>query len=485
MRTNYFIYFVVTLSISILIALYYIPVWWVKSRLSTVEFEVQQKNVFAITNFDQLIIDNYSSLTTKSLPPHFRVFGYKKIRLKNLWVDQCEVTRTDFFKFSEWAARKTQLKTFKKQPQSWHYQSKIAATHLINNPNYSISGVSYYDAYAYCQNIGGRLPLADEWQAIAMDKKQQLYAYGDQYKPDVFKHKNPLFNAYQVCSIQKNQAVAQLTSGLAEWANLAQGQPIIVGGGVMSKPHLLTSLNFVYQVKNYETRSDLIGFRCVYDKQPSLLTPWKTAIKNTLIQADTHSVGLPNKVSLSHFLYKPLPVKKADLKRYFNQTSYSLTKITQEIPVRAYQVFLSDPFVKLGLYANKQEPKNHEYQPKNWSQQKNNPNQPVVMIDWWSAFAFSRWVGGRLPTAEEWKVLANHSKQKPSNNDQPSSSLSDFRLLDSVAEWTATLQLNPAGNRIIVKGVPPLLKMNKDPVEYQLELTPNQKADFIGFRVVF
>jgi formylglycine-generating enzyme required for sulfatase activity len=85
-----------------------------------------------------------------------------------------------------------------------------------------------------------------------------------------------------------------------------------------------------------------------------------------------------------------------------------------------------------------------------WEQLPMNLNCPVVNVDWWDAYAYASWRGGRLPTQEEWFRSAEGTAPGASGWGPVDRSPDDrtpngvFGLAGNVAEWVRDPIQNPA-----------------------------------------
>jgi formylglycine-generating enzyme required for sulfatase activity len=78
--------------------------------------------------------------------------------LKAFYIDQFEVTYEEFIKF---------------KPQ---------AQYPIHQVNLPISGVSWYEAEAYCHWVGKRLPMEFEWEKAARGSDNRIFVWGNDFE---------------------------------------------------------------------------------------------------------------------------------------------------------------------------------------------------------------------------------------------------------------------------------------------------------------
>ncbi len=467
--------------------------------------------------FDTVLLKNLKSFAYIRSFDHVLKRGERTVNIQRpLYIDRCEVRQGDFYKFARWQqlVKKKNIAA-PTQPIQWRYESNTRKHLISGKTNAPANGVTYYDAYAYCRAAGGRLPFETEWIAAAAGKQNRLYPWGDTFQTEGLPYLDPLLNAAQKCKAHKEIATPKRIYGMAgnnvsEWATNSDTplEPAIVGGNAFNDPREVYNLNVFYRTAPPSYRSPYVGFRCVYNRKIKR-TPWRIPINTAKIGRGSYSVGIPEDSRISIFLAK-LPRKQIDtIERIFNQQKTSgetsLHVMRYEVTRQQYDHFLNDWFAKLGLYGDENQPQEHSYRPPDWAQQMQKPVQPVTNIDWWSAYAFAKWAGGRLLSAEEWAIIASnrgkyiypwgnqmYNEASPSGLQAPGSNPIDVTLKQiadmggNVSEWTQSVTTVDGSYAIITKGGNYLFPTEQTArVDFNNYVSPHYRSPILGFRVVF
>ena len=439
--------------------------------------------------------------------------------LNDLLVDSCEVTQGDFGRFVNWRALQEQPPpVYRATPPDWEFKSQTAEHQVLGRLESAAGGLSYHDAYAYCSAAGGRLPQSAEFEAIASGSGQHLYPWGDEFNNSAWPHVDPSLNVSHQCGAYPDtdtpEGIHDLGNSLLEWTTDENGVPVLMGGNAWHRPRALHALNFIRISAATDFRSMFTGFRCVYDyaAAPGTATiamPWGEDREVVALPGGERLIGPTQQSRILPLLramadedisvLKHLPLVPARL---------NIRVMRHEVSRALYGRFLRDPLVRWGFFNHPRQPEYIVHEPEDWAQQQQQPARPVTRVSWWSAWAFARWAGGALPTAEQWQALAGASLQRfPYGNDYQVGRAVDRNFAGgesaavdasmdgslhgvvgfggNVAEWTGTSLIRGSGFTVVIKGGSYLMPADGSQVAQTGEAVPDYQSDDLGFRLVF
>ena len=474
--------------------------------------------------FDAVLLRHLSHLSYVRSFDHVFSGGVRSAQItRPFWLDRCEVRQGDFYKFAQWhpfraAAQASPATVAPGQPPDWQHFSNTRDHAISGRLDAPANGLAWFDAFAYCQAAGGRLPSAPEWIAAASGAEGRLYPWGDVFNPKPWPYLDPLLNAARPCGATPETntpaGLADMGHNVSEWAAGDAGEALVMGGNAYNAPRELHSLAVLHRRAPPRYRSPYLGFRCAYDAEPAQ-TPWRTEADAVRLPAGDYAVGIPEGARIpslvSHLPPDRLPLVRRLFERDDRAAAMHLHFTTREITRREYAAFLADPFVMAGFHAEDNEPADHSHRPPDWSIQLEQPDLPVVNVDWWSAYAFASWAGGRLPAAEEWEGAASGQGRRlypwgnafsdaepitgerkargarrvdPADGDATPEGL--LGLGGNVSEWTRSVSTASGSYAVIVKGGNYLLPGAQTArFDYSNHVSPHYRSPTLGFRVVF
>ncbi len=189
-----------------------------------------------------------------------------KVRVEAFYIDKTEVTNEQYAE----CVRQRRCNP----PSYW-----VNGIYREGEANLPVVNVSWYDAKAYAEWAGKRLPTEEEWEFAARGRENLIYPYGNEWKP---KFSNAAEDGYlkarAVGSYPDGASpfgVLDMAGNVAEWTATeykpypgSSAKPndgnIIVRGGAFNNPAEQQKATDRYFYRPQTTR-DFIGFRCAKD----------------------------------------------------------------------------------------------------------------------------------------------------------------------------------------------------------------------------
>ncbi len=193
-----------------------------------------------------------------------------EVKLPAFFLEKTEVTVGDYYKFVKERGYKF--------PSNWTSQWKSGAF-TERESQLPVTNVSWFDATAYAQWAGKRLPTEREWEYAARGTDKRLYPWGNTFNPRLTSSGETGSGLTPVGSYATGESpfgILDMSGNVAEWTSSdsfaypgskgsQKSGKVIRGGSFRNTEEYLRATTRVALLPN-EARAD-IGFRCAKDAQ--------------------------------------------------------------------------------------------------------------------------------------------------------------------------------------------------------------------------
>ncbi len=189
-------------------------------------------------------------------------------------LDLHEVSVEEFTEFVELAGYVT---TAEQRGSGFHQFVEVegldwrhpAPGHGAAIPGLPVVQVSYFDAEAFCEQAGMRLPTEDEWEHAAKGDARRVFPWGDRWEPDRVVWGADDIGVVEVVDSRPEGESAlghrHLAGNVAEWTSTVSSGDRIIKGGSWQEMNPAQLRSAARAAESPEYASSEVGFRCVFD----------------------------------------------------------------------------------------------------------------------------------------------------------------------------------------------------------------------------
>lgn len=128
-------------------------------------------------------VDSLSALPDDRIPEGGGFLTPYEMEVPPFYIDRYPVTNEEYAEFVEWVDEHGHDYCHPGEPDDKDHRPNVRHDDRFG-PDHPVTGIDWFDAYAYAQWAGKDLPIEEEWEAAARGPEGNVLPWGDDWRPD-------------------------------------------------------------------------------------------------------------------------------------------------------------------------------------------------------------------------------------------------------------------------------------------------------------